>query len=81
MGIDPAHDNIYAFGTPLVGRFKHGVRFANTGRGAKEDLEFAAGLLGLFLLDTGEEGVGIGSLIVHSYAYLKRDIIADRGPG
>ena len=56
VGIDPAHDDIDALGTPLVGRFKHGVRFANTGRGAKEDLEFAAGLLGLFSLAHGRGG-------------------------
>ena len=71
VGIDPAHDHIDALGTPLVGGFKHGVRFANAGRGAKEDLEFPAGLLGLFLLDTGEQGIGVGALIVHRSVHLK----------
>src|SRR5215468_7007590 len=58
VGIDPAHDDIYALGPPLVGRFQHGVRFANTSRSAKEDLEFPTALLGLFLLDTSEQSVG-----------------------
>jgi hypothetical protein len=71
VGIDPARDNIHALGPSLVSGFKHGVRFANPGRGAKEDLEFPAGLLGLFLLDTGEQGVGVRSLIVHRYVHLK----------
>ncbi len=71
VGIDPAYDDIEALGTPLVGCFKHGVRFANTGSGAKEDLEFAAVLLGLFSLHPGEEDVGIGALIVHRCRYLK----------
>ena len=58
MGIDPAYDDIKALGTPLVGCCKHGVRFANTCSGAKEDLEFAVALLGLFGLHPGEEEVG-----------------------
>jgi hypothetical protein len=71
MGIDPAYHDIDTLGPPLVGCFKHGVRFANTGSSAKEDLEFAAGLLGLVSLHPGEEDVGVGALIIHRCRYLK----------
>ena len=70
VGIHPAHHNVDALVVPLMGRFEHGIRFADPGCGAKEDLEFTTGLLGLFLLDTGEQSVGVGSLIVHRRMYL-----------
>ena len=70
MRIHPAHHDVDTLITPLVGRFEHGVRLAYTSRGAKEDLEFTAGLLGLFCLYTGEEGIGIRSLIVHRRVHL-----------
>ena len=65
MRIYPADHDVHAVGASGVGGLQHGVGFAYASHGAKEDLQFTAGLLGLFRLDTGEQGVGVGPLIVH----------------
>jgi len=46
--------------------FEHGVSFAHASRGAKEDLEFAAGLVRLFLLHTGQQGIRVGPVLGHT---------------
>ena len=82
VGIDPAHHDVDTLLTPVVRCFKHGVRFANTRRGTKEDLEFAAALLGVSsVLHAGEQDVGIGPLIMHTYRssrYLPRGARPER---
>src|SRR5215813_9306278 len=64
MRIHPAHHDSDTLVAPGMRGLEHGIGLTDTRRGAKEDLEFPAGLLGLFLLDTGEEGVGVRSPIV-----------------
>ena len=61
MGIDPAHDDVYALLTAGLGGLEHGVGFAYASRGTEENFELAAALLRLFLLHAGQQGIGIGS--------------------
>ena len=46
-------------------RLEHRVGLAHAGGGAEEDLELAAPLPRLLLLDAGEERVGIGPVLAH----------------
>jgi hypothetical protein len=66
MRIHPTHHDVHALGTSGVRGFKHGVGFAHTSRGAKEDLEFPAALVRLFLLHTGQQDIGVGPGVVHT---------------
>src|SRR4029450_3401512 len=68
-GIDPAHHDVDTLLAPGVGGLKHGVGFAHTSRGAKEDLELATGPLRLFFAHTGQQGIGIGSIVLHTHLY------------
>src|SRR5262245_32373746 len=65
MGINPAHHDVDALLAPGLRRLEHGVGFAHASRGTEEDLEFATGLLRLFLLHAGQQGIGMGPVVLH----------------
>src|SRR5262249_42738783 len=67
MRIHPTHHDVHALGTSGVCGFEHGVGFAHTSHGTKEDLEFTTGLVRLFLLHTGQQDIGVGPGIVHTH--------------
>src|SRR5262245_2752037 len=67
MGIDPAHDDVDALLASSVGRLEHGVGFAYPSRGTEENLEFPTALMRLFFLHASQQGIGIGSIVMHGH--------------
>jgi len=65
MGFDHADDNVRTLLGLLLRCTQHPVGLADTGRGAKEDLELAASRPGFLFLDAGEKFVRIGALVGH----------------
>src|SRR5262249_35110525 len=62
VSLDIADQDIDAFGALVKRSLKHGVGFAYTSGGTKEDFEFATGALDLLGLDAGQQLVGIRAL-------------------
>ncbi len=61
MRFDDADEHIRSQLFLLTGGQEHRVGLADTGRGAEEDLQFAARGFGLFVLDACEESIGVGT--------------------
>ena len=65
--LDVADDDIGSRRTLGLGGRQHGVRLADAGRVAEEDSQLAAAGATLFVVHAGQQGVGIGPLIVHRF--------------
>jgi hypothetical protein len=69
MRIDQAHHHVDTLLTPGVRGLEHGVGFADASRSTEKDLELATGPLCLFLLHAGQQGIGIGPVVMHTHPY------------
>jgi hypothetical protein len=63
--LDVADHQVHARSFALARLFEHRVRLADAGGRSEEDLQGTASVPGLFLLDAGEQLVGIGSMLDH----------------
>src|SRR5262249_57827531 len=66
MRLDDTGDDVNAGGALGAGRLEHGVRLADAGGGAEEDLQLAARPARLLFSDAKEQLIGIGPSIGHA---------------
>ena len=63
VGLDQADENVYALVFRLVCGGEHRIGFADAGAGAEEDAQLATPCAFFFLLDVGEQGIRIRTVI------------------
>ncbi len=80
MRLDVTDDHVDSLFADLAGRFQHGVRLTHARRGAEKHLELAAGLFGLGRFDAGQQGIRIGTFVVHSAAEFQTSLRQSPAP-